>query len=86
MPLPRRRGLKYEPPLPGQVPPKRRARPTRTVSPAEASADGNSNGEPSMTGGVPSAPIQQAYRDVTRGLQDTDRGAEAGRAYQKLKR
>lgn len=40
----------------------------------------------SMTGGIPSEPMQQAYRDVTRGLQDTDRGAEANRTYKKLKR
>ena len=39
-----------------------------------------------MTGGVPSQPMQQAYRDVKRGLVDTDRAAEAGRAYDKLKR
>ena len=38
-----------------------------------------------MTGGIPSAPVQQAYRDVKRGLMDTDRGVEAGRTYQKLK-
>jgi hypothetical protein len=38
-----------------------------------------------MTDGNPSEPIQQAYRDVERGLQDTDRGAEAGRTYEKLK-
>ena len=39
-----------------------------------------------MTGGVPSRAVQQAYRDVKRGLVDTDRSAEAGRAYDKLKR
>ena len=39
-----------------------------------------------MTGGIASEPVQQAYRDVKRGLVDTDRGAEAGRTYQKLKR
>ena len=42
--------------------------------------------EVGMTGGIASEPVQQAYRDVTRGLVDTDRGAEAGRTYQKLKR
>lgn len=40
----------------------------------------------SMTGGIPSVPMQQAFRDLSRGLQDTDRGAEAGRTYNKLKR
>ena len=42
--------------------------------------------EAGMTGGIPSQPMQQAYRDVKRGLIDTDRGVEAGRTYQKLKR
>ena len=37
------------------------------------------------TGGVPSAAMQQAYKDVKRGLQDTSRGAAADSAYQKLK-
>lgn len=39
----------------------------------------------SMTGGIPSEAMRQAYRDITRGLQDTGRGAEAGRVYTKLK-
>ena len=38
------------------------------------------------TDGVPSGPVQQAYRDLTRGMQDTDRGPEAGRLYRKLKK
>ena len=38
-----------------------------------------------MTDGVPSEPVRQAYRDVSRGLQDTDRGPVAGRVYRKLK-
>ncbi len=38
------------------------------------------------TGGVPSAAVQQAYKDVKRGLQDTSRGAAANVAYEKLKR
>lgn len=37
-------------------------------------------------GEEPAAPLQQAHRDLTRGLQDTDRGAEADRTYRKLKR
>ena len=36
------------------------------------------------TAGVASGAVQQAYRDVARGLQDTDRGAEAGRVYEQL--
>ena len=37
------------------------------------------------TGGVPSAAVQQAYKDVKRGLQDTSRGIAANQAYEKLK-
>ena len=39
-----------------------------------------------MTGGIGSAPMQQAHRDLSRGLQDTDRGLEVDRTYTKLKR
>ena len=38
-----------------------------------------------MTHGEPDAHMEQAYRDVTRGLQDTDRGPPADKAYQKQK-
>ncbi len=38
-----------------------------------------------VTGGVASEAIEQAHRDVQRGLQDTDRGPVADRAYRKLK-
>ena len=37
------------------------------------------------TGGVPSAAMQQAYKDVKRGLRDTSRGTAANRTYEKLK-
>lgn len=36
-------------------------------------------------GAIASVPMQQAQRDLARGLKDTDRGAEAGRTYRKLK-
>jgi hypothetical protein len=39
----------------------------------------------SLSGAVASAPMEQAYRDLAHGLKDTDRGAEAGRTYKKLK-
>ena len=39
-----------------------------------------------MTDGTPDKEVQQAYEDVKQGQQDTDRGAEAQRAYQKLKK
>lgn len=38
-----------------------------------------------MTHGKPDVQIEQAYRDVQRGLQDTDRGPPADKAYQKQK-
>ena len=38
------------------------------------------------TGGVQSVTVQQAYKDVKRGLKDTSRGAAANEAYEKLKR
>jgi len=38
------------------------------------------------TGGVPSERVRQAHRDLKRGLQDTSRAPEAGRAYDKLKK
>jgi hypothetical protein len=37
------------------------------------------------TGGVSSPAVQQAYKDVKRGLQDTSRGTAANAAYEKLK-
>lgn len=36
-------------------------------------------------GGVPSESVEQACRDVKRGLVDTDRGAETNNTYQKQK-
>lgn len=36
-------------------------------------------------GGVPSATVAQAAKDVKRGLPDTDRGPEVNRTYQKQK-
>lgn len=38
-----------------------------------------------IVGKVSSEPMKQASRDLRRGLTDTDRGAEAGRTYKKLK-
>lgn len=39
-----------------------------------------------MTDGHPDPQAQQAYRDVQRGLQDTDKGPPSDKAYQKQKR
>ncbi|RYF28114.1 MAG: hypothetical protein EOO33_02010 [Comamonadaceae bacterium] len=38
-----------------------------------------------MTDDHPDANVQQAYRDVKRGLQDTDRGPPSDQAYKKQK-
>ncbi len=38
------------------------------------------------TDGVPDANVQQAARDVARGIQDTSRAPEADAAYKKLKK
>jgi len=38
-----------------------------------------------MTDGEPDAQVEQAYRDVKRGLVDTDRGPPADKAYEKQK-
>ena len=38
-----------------------------------------------MTDGISSTAMQQAHKDLARGLLDTDRGPEADRAYKKLK-
>lgn len=37
------------------------------------------------SGTVPSEPMEQASRDITRGIIDTDRSTEMGRTYKKLK-
>ena len=39
-----------------------------------------------MTGGIPSREVRQAYKDVTRGLTDTDKGPPMHRAYQQQKK
>lgn len=55
-----------------------------TVPPALPDASPSPAADPAA-GKVESKPMKQAFRDVARGLQDTDRGAEAGRVYQTLK-
>ena len=37
------------------------------------------------TGRIASEPMKQAFSDLAKGLQDTDRAAEAGRTYKRLK-
>jgi hypothetical protein len=66
--------------VPGQVPP-----PGVGNKAFEAQLPHERDESVSMTDGIPSEPIRQAYRDVVRGLKDTDRGPVAGHAYRKLK-
>ncbi|GAA6119052.1 hypothetical protein [Acidovorax sp. FG27] len=68
---------------------------TRKDVPPDASTQGEDGSAPlmpherdqsvGMTDGAPDENVQQAYRDVERGLQDTDRGKPAHEAYQKQK-
>ena len=64
-----------------------RARPGRPAKPAASLPKLPHERDESIntTGTVASEPMEQAARDVKRGLVDTDRGAEAGRTYKKLK-
>ena len=39
-----------------------------------------------MTGGIPSAVVEQGARDLKRGIQDTSKSVETDEAYAKLKR
>ncbi|MDP3228723.1 MAG: hypothetical protein Q8N13_12195 [Acidovorax sp.] len=76
---------------------KRQAPATRTEGSATEAGKSSSNAQEKpklpherdesvdMTHGQPDAQIEQAYRDVKRGLQDTDRGPPADKAYQKQK-
>ena len=67
-------------PKPGRVPARDQAR-KKTLPKLPHERDESVSATPP----VASKPMQQAYRDVARGLQDTDRAAEAGRTYKKLK-
>ncbi|WP_156382438.1 hypothetical protein [Acidovorax sp. Leaf160] len=68
---------------------------TRKEIPPNASTQGEDGSAPlmpherdqsvGMTDGAPDENVQQAFRDVERGLQDTDRGKPAHDAYQKQK-
>ena len=60
--------------------------PVRVNQPSEGKLPHERDESVSMTGGIPSVTMKQAYRDVSQRLQDTDRGPEAERAYKKLKR
>ena len=59
--------------------------PATIVTPTEPKLPHEQDESVGSTGGVPSPEMQQAYKDVKRGLQDTSRGTAADAAYQKLK-
>lgn len=66
---------------------RRRPRPGGLVRPPEGmplphERDQNAQG---MTDGVPSAEVQQGYRDLKRGLQDTSKSPEIERMHQRQK-
>lgn len=64
------------------------ARPTRTdpAAPDAPRLPHERDESTGMTDGVPSDVVRQAHRDVSRGLEDTDRAPVMDRAYRKLKR
>jgi|GEM_PF-2647600 len=61
------------------------ARPEGAAVPQEPALLQQRDAPPEAPRVTPAAPIQQAYRDLMQGLVDTDRGAEAGRTYNRLK-
>lgn len=84
---------------PSALVPARTERRTNTTQPTERPGSGPENlGGPEarlpherdeatdMTGGERHPEVEQAYKDLQRGLQDTDRGVPAHQAYQKQKR
>lgn len=66
--------------------PAARAVPAPGIPPSRAPLPHERDESRDMTSGIPSEPIRQAFRDLRRGLQDTDRGPLADHAYRKLKR
>ncbi|MEO8805622.1 MAG: hypothetical protein ABI433_06045 [Burkholderiaceae bacterium] len=59
---------------------------TSKTTPSEPSLPHERDQSVAMTGGVPSGVVQQAARDLKRGLEDTGRAPEADRTYKKLKK
>ncbi len=56
-----------------------------TAAPSEPAWPRDRDEKAGMTDGIPSPRVQQAARDVKRGLVDTSRASEADAAYRKLK-
>ncbi len=59
--------------------------PATIVTPTEPKLPHERDESVGTTGGVQSPAVQQAYKDVKRGLQDTSRSTAANVAYEKLK-
>ena len=62
-----------------------RATPAGAAAPQKPALPQQPDVSPEASRAAPAALIQQAYRDLMQGLVDTDRGAEAGRTYKRLK-
>jgi hypothetical protein len=58
---------------------------TSSAEPSSPAMPNERDEKVGMTGGVPSERVQQGGRDLKRGVQDTSRGPEADKAYQKQK-
>ena len=77
--------------MPAKAPRVQRSRPERAGSPKDASVEASlelpheRDQSVDMTGGQLSTEVEQAGRDLRRGLKDTSKGPEMGRAYKKLK-
>ena len=57
-----------------------------TPVPSEPALPHERDESANMTGGIESDVVEQAARDLKRGLEDTSRAPEADRAYRKLKK
>ena len=73
-------------PAPRPTPPSPTPHGSAPAGPAETPLPNERDEAQGSTGGVPSATVQQAARDLKRGLSDTDRGAVMDDTYRKLKR
>ena len=78
--------------LPPQTPTAGRSRPDRAETPQDASDEASlalpheRDQSTAVTSEVPDPPVQQARRDLSRGLQDTSKSPATDRTYQTLKR
>lgn len=77
---------KLMPRIPRPTPPSPTPRGSAPAGPAETPLPNERDESSGATAGVPSRQVQQAHRDLQRGVRDTDRGPPADEAYRKLKR